>query len=533
MIKKHSIKIISSVLIFFLFMSASKPSLDGRAVVANGGELPPGLYVKTAAFLPGDTVLITNPAAKVSVEALVFGTFSAAEGIAVILSPEAAQRLFITKDSNSIVQITKNGSDMEMSVLSKAFEAVSPAASVQSPVTVQEPVTAETHSDTVPALPEPTIADSTEVAVVEPEITAAVHAADVHSTADSVLEAAENAVENLPAAEETGYVFTPFADTQAAESSAEDSSAVFEEPPVQVAEIPEQTAEPSAEDSTPVIAVSDFENEVPAEIAEHIPAENGEPVAAQEPPAEEPVDTVFVFSDEPIADVSSDVLADATADVAADEPIIEGELAENTDNADLAESVPEVSAVIEEESVSEKTVIEPEIETENAVAAEEPNVLIEAQSNPPAAAEIAVIDSDTADTDEDATAEILPDYFVYTEKPAETEAELTFTEPSKSEKYDYSKIVESVHKDAYLIDGIASLGRGSYCIQLATYKNEANIADVFEKYADKYPLRLIKSEKVPGAYQVIIGPLNKDEYPVILKRFVLWGFKDAFLREVR
>ena len=124
MIQKTITKIAASVLFFLLFVSASKPSLDGRAVVAPQGELPPGLYVKSAAFLPGDTVLITNPAAKVSIEALVFASFSASDGIAVVLSPEAAKLLFIERGSNSIVQVTKNGGDMELSVLSKAYDAL-------------------------------------------------------------------------------------------------------------------------------------------------------------------------------------------------------------------------------------------------------------------------------------------------------------------------------------------------------------------------------------------------------------------------
>jgi len=119
--KKHIILSAVCMAAVVLFTSASKPSLDGRALVAASGELPPGLYIKAAAFLPGDSVIITNPSAKVSVEAMVFSTFSTSEGIAAVLSQETAKRLFIEKDSNSVVQITKNGGDMELSVLSKAM----------------------------------------------------------------------------------------------------------------------------------------------------------------------------------------------------------------------------------------------------------------------------------------------------------------------------------------------------------------------------------------------------------------------------
>ena len=168
--KKHiGVKIVIMIAAAFL-ISASKPSLDGRALVASSGELPPGLYVKAAAFLPGDTVLITNPAAKVSIEALVFGTFSPSEGVAVILSPEAADVLLITKDSNSIVQLTKSGGDTEHSVLAKAFDKASPPVSAEEPADDSVPyenyVKSEAPAKTEPVTPE--VQDGQTADVVEP-----------------------------------------------------------------------------------------------------------------------------------------------------------------------------------------------------------------------------------------------------------------------------------------------------------------------------------------------------------------------------
>jgi len=35
------------------------------------------------------------------------------------------------------------------------------------------------------------------------------------------------------------------------------------------------------------------------------------------------------------------------------------------------------------------------------------------------------------------------------------------------------------------------------------------------------------------AYQVLLGPLGRDEYGTVLERFKAKGFKDAFVRKIR
>nr|MCR4715419.1 hypothetical protein [Treponemataceae bacterium] len=118
--KRLSSVILLAASLFILSAEAFKPSMDGRAVVADYGELPVGFFAKSANFLPGDTVIVTNPSTKISVEVMIFGSFDSSEGIAVILSPEAARELYITKGSNSIVQVTKKNSIYtENSILSR------------------------------------------------------------------------------------------------------------------------------------------------------------------------------------------------------------------------------------------------------------------------------------------------------------------------------------------------------------------------------------------------------------------------------
>ncbi len=486
--KKHIGVKIGIIIAAVFLISASKPSLDGRALVASPGELPPGLYVKAAAFLPGDTVLITNPGAKVSIEALVFGTFSPSEGVAVILSPEAADVLFITKDSNSIVQLTKSGGDAEHSVLAKAFDKASSTVPAEEPAddsvpyedyakseaaAKTEPVPPETRDGqtadvvepaeaSVPIAPEPEPIAQTDTAetVSQPEV-ASGEAAPAEVTASSEAASPEVASTEASSPEEsfeTEQVFTPFADIASSEVAEPETAA--ENPP---AEIPAETAELSA-----------------------VPEEEPSPIAVSE--------AVY------------------------DEPLVETTVSSASDTETPIDEQPAESEVPLYTEAEQPLYTETEIpETEEAQSLSEPNILITAEDNPP-------VFEESVESDEDfvASKNDLPDYFTSSQED----------EASFNEKPLYSENVY-FDTDSHLIDGIDAFGTGSYCIQLATYKNKAYIAEVFEKYGDKYPVRLLKSEKIPEAYQVVIGPLNKDEYPVILKRFVSRGFKDAFVRSVR
>ena len=467
MIKKMIAKIAVSVLFLLLFVSASKPSLDGRAVVAAQGELPPGLYVKSAAFLPGDTVLITNPAAKVSVEALVFASFSASDGIAVVLSPEAAKLLFIERGSNSIVQVTKNGGDMELSVLSKAYDAL--------------PLNEEPAVEAVGAIedvqPEPP------VAVVKTEDTS---------------------------------VFTPFAeqDTEEVEQS-------------QIAESDEVLPEP---DEAPAEVAA-------APIAEESALAEAQPAETEEAPAEEVPVEVAEAEEAPAEEVPAEIAA-ADEVPAENEEVTQG--AEEIEQPGTADSEGEKLALADDKAADDSEVAEVQsaesAEVEESV--NEPNVLLAAEDNPPETTE-SVFDEpivETAVADNTGNAETLPDYFAHTQEvPQEVSAEpVPVVEPSHTSVNDSNAFAaRNENLERYIIQNVRDFGKGTYCIQLATYKDPANIAGFIEKYSDKYPVRLAYSEKIGGAYQVLIGPLNKDEYPVVLKRFVAWGYKDAFLREIR
>lgn len=74
----------------------------------------------------------------------------------------------------------------------------------------------------------------------------------------------------------------------------------------------------------------------------------------------------------------------------------------------------------------------------------------------------------------------------------------------------------------------SDLATNCYYIQIAAYKNTENIESTVAKYS-RYPLALV--ENASGIYQVMIGPLNVDEYSAVLTRVRKAGFSDAFVRK--
>lgn len=112
---KKTLLVIGLVLAAGLLFTSESPSLDGRAVVADEGVFPRGLFAKTVGYLPGDSISVTNPANGERVEILVIGSLDPSDGVAVLLSPEAAESLNIKRNSNNLVKLTKrNGAADEV-----------------------------------------------------------------------------------------------------------------------------------------------------------------------------------------------------------------------------------------------------------------------------------------------------------------------------------------------------------------------------------------------------------------------------------
>ena len=96
-----------------LMFASFSPSLDGRAVVVDNGVFPQGLFAKTVGYLPGDIISVTNIAGDATVDLLVIGALDPSEGVAIMLSPEAADAMGIDKGANNIVKITKRSGQDE------------------------------------------------------------------------------------------------------------------------------------------------------------------------------------------------------------------------------------------------------------------------------------------------------------------------------------------------------------------------------------------------------------------------------------
>ena len=110
--KKLTVFILTIFTVATLF-AAARPSLDGRAVVADSGTMPKGLFARTVGYLPGDSVTVSNPAAGTTTDILVLGAIDPSEGVAILLSPEAAEALKIAPGSNVQVKLTKRSGSLD------------------------------------------------------------------------------------------------------------------------------------------------------------------------------------------------------------------------------------------------------------------------------------------------------------------------------------------------------------------------------------------------------------------------------------
>ncbi len=209
------------------FMLASfSPSLDGRAVVVDEGLMPSGLFAKTVGYLPGDVISVSNVAGNSTVDLLVIGALDASEGVAIMLTPEAAKAVGIEKDSNSIVKITKrNGQDDRVygnAVISSDKKAAQQAPASQKTAALDNPsadsVAEEVFQEEAPVEEITQAAAGSpmfEESPAEEEVSAAAPvAAPVIEKAEDTSEAQARAAERLQNAPEEELAKTPAEETE-------------------------------------------------------------------------------------------------------------------------------------------------------------------------------------------------------------------------------------------------------------------------------------------------------------------------------
>ena len=479
------------VAVFCIFLiGASKPSLDGRAIVADSGELPSGLFAKSPGYLPGDIVVVTNPQTNISIEVMVFGSFDATEGIAIVLSPEAAKELYISKGSNVIVQVTKKSDAYsEKTILSKTLENYIPETTPE----IDEILTEQELEELIE---ENNIEDSfvEEVEIQEEDI---LFVQDTDQIEEELI------AEVIP--EETEIETEPVEEEFVAEVIPEESEIVAE--PVEeefVAEvIPEETeieTEPVEEEL--VAEVIPEENEIVAEpveeelVAEVIPEEDLSKIPQTLPDwSEERPIPDFGFSEEnEDLETSKDFIAEMDRGIE-DEPIVE-----ITDDAEII-ATEEVALIPTEPKPPVFTIIPVPVEEE---ILEDDSILEEPE----------VIFVEEVDEVEDK------------QENSESEEVMVFLDEKMILNEDVLEIEEVVYR---AVKPVNSLPVDKYYVQIATYSKYENMEAIVKKYGKNYPI-VVYQPSGRSDYQVMIGGLNKDEYAIVLERFRKAGFKDAFLR---
>lgn len=303
--------------------------------------------------------------------------------------------------------------------------------------------------------------------------------------------------------------------------------------PVAVEEIPAETVEAVAEETVPAAGVPLIEEEeIAEETVEDIPAETEEAVAVAVESEEEIVED-YEMDDEDFAGTKKAVEAPSPAEIAE----VEEEKENTAEEIVASEAVTEEA--VTEEAVNEEIIAEEVPAEEKTAPVVEESVLAEVETKP--------VEEEIVAEDE----EYAPIVLVPTEKvvPETTPAETVEIESTMSSREETAVSVVPVAESAaenkievaetrtaspktsfekYIVESESLLPKNRWYVQIASYGNIGNIEKTVSKYS-KYPLNLVPNGK--GAYRVIVGPLNEDEYASVLKKFKAFGFKDAFLRK--
>ncbi len=444
--KKITLFILTIFTVATLF-AAARPSLDGRAVVADAGSMPRGLFARTVGYLPGDSVTVTNPATGSTVDVLILGAIDPSEGVAILLSPEAADGLRIKPNSNVQVKLTKRSGSLDENANGSA---------VLSNVADEEAAKSLAKEEAALALKN------------EPET--------------------EN-IEEIPAvAENTGAVADYEEIPAVAETVAEPENVT----PVAIAAVPvavEAYAEEEAEPET-------LYEEVPP-----LQEENLEKVTEETIPVDdEKLQKVVVVEEEPAYPEADEKSSEEAPVVEESVVVLEENIPAHEETVEVTEAVAEVS--------------EPEAGEVEVAAAEDdayqPIILVPTEPKAPVAeTEVVAVPVEVAE-----------------ESPAEAAPEPVV------EKVAAVKTPVSNDWTNYVVPSLKNLRSGCYYVQVASLGNTENIKSFVDKYSCKYPIVLVQNS-TKTSYQMMVGPLNIDEYGSVDEKFKAYGFKDAFVRKIR
>ena len=491
--KKLTIFILTIFTVATLF-AAARPSLDGRAVVAESGSMPRGLFARTVGYLPGDSVTVTNPATGSTIDVLVLGAIDPSEGVAILLSPESAEALRIKPDSNVQVKLTKRAGSLDENANGSA---VLSEGDDESLTDSSEIASSDVPNEEASYTPVPTKREVHKAVVIQEE-----EPAPQYEEVAAVPEPAENTevVEEIPAvAEKPSEPYEEIPVVREVENTEPVVAKNTEVPETLYEEVPPIQTED--ETLQKVVLIGATEEKVEAPVEEEAVSADGELVAAEE--------TVPENGDEALQQVivvEKEVLVDANGDL---QPVIE----------ELPVYVEESRVVAEE--LPDGVEAEPEVEiayaddmpySEEEIDAYQPIVLVPTDENPPSAGGEPVSAENPENTEEEAVA--------FTDEPSQS---VVAVEEKPVVTNDWSN---------YVVPSVKNLRSGSYYVQVASLGNEENIKNFVDKYSDKYPVVLVQNG-AKTAYQVMVGPLNIDEYGAVGEKFKDYGFKDSFVRKIR
>ena len=450
-----------------LLFTGFSPSVDGRAVVAEKGELPSGLFGKTVGYLPGDSVSVVNPANGKTVDILVLGSLDPSQGVAILLSPEAAAELNIEKNVNNLVKLTKRTGKLDEQVYGRATIAKDEMA--------EKPLFEETSENAEAPL-------AMEAAGVEQPVELPVESETVESSPIAIPAEIESEVASSDA--EPVESELPAAVALAEENEELPVSEHVEDAEMQVSEIATEpeTAEP---ESVEVAAESDSEPAIEAESVE----ETEEPVAVAKEIENEKIDG-SEFLDE--------------------------EYSESAEFGTIVSDEPELE-FLDQEKIAENESLE------NAETYA-PIVLVPASENPPAvlekSEELALAETESLSADVSAETDLKNDEVIQLEVKV---SENTIEDTADKEKNAL---------DAFIVPSLSDLQKGKYYVQIAMMNDEENIVSLLNTYRTNYPMVAVPLSNKKG-YQIMVGPLERDEYGSVRQKFKERGFKDCFLRKIK
>ncbi len=526
--------VLSTLLCVLLFSSFS-PSLDGRAVVADEGVMPQGIFAKTVGYLPGDSISVTNLLTKSTVDILVIGALDPSEGVAILLSPESASLLGLEKGGNNVVKITKRSGQLDEQVSGTAVIGGGTYENPGETGEIEDEFESEKESESVEEIGGPeteAVSSSSETEILEEENSPEETIETEESEEVLPFSESENEIplesEDYPLSEEESVSeddfdsFTGDSEDNSGEEEVlvpeEDISERIEDDFVPETEDSENPSEPENEkydDESPLYE-SVSEDELP-DVASAEPFKEelydiDEPEVSELSGAEE---TEENEKDYPEEDPSESVEPESLSEIEE----TEDEKASETEKPERFFEEPELEELENFEDEDEFSAPETESDDESEESYE-PIILVPSDMNPPErlySSKESENETENADLEKDENAETLE-----SSGKSDSDSSGGNISPGVSKNGWEDKVLES---EDYL-------EKSKWYIQIAVLADFSNISNLVERYGEDYPLVLVPAANGKG-YRILVGPLSVDEYGTVLNRFRSYGFKDAFLRKIK